>query len=145
MNGVHDRRADTGALHELAALYAVNAPEPAEQAAFEHHLPGCPRCRTERADHAEVTAHRAEAVAQDPPPALRASVLEAIRSARPLPAVPDETPAGGGAAPADTGAIIRTVPAAECFSGSTTGRPGAGIVSLDARRRRRRGLRPATT
>lgn len=64
------------------------------------------------------------------------SVLEAVHSARPLPAVQDETPAGGGAAPAEPGTILRTDPAAEGFSGSTSGRPGAGIVSLDARRRR---------
>ncbi|MEX5272266.1 anti-sigma factor domain-containing protein [Kocuria sabuli] len=143
MNGVHDRGADTGALHELVALHAVDALEPAEQAAFEHHLPGCPPCRAELADHAEVTARLAEAVAQDPPPALRASVLEAIHSTRPLPAVQDGTPDGGGAAPADTGAISRADPAAEGFSKSTTGHPGAEVVSLATRRHRRRLLSAA--
>lgn len=137
MNNILDRSADTGAPHELVALYAVDALEPAEQAAFEHHLPGCPRCRAELADHAEVTVRLAEAVAQDPPPALRASVLEAIHNTRSLPAVLGGTPAGGGGAPADTGTIFRTGPAEAGFSGSTTGRPGAEIVSLDARRRHR--------
>lgn len=135
MNDIHDL--DTGDVHDLAALYAVDALEPAEQTAFEHHLPGCPRCRAELADYAEVTAHLAQAVAQDPPPALRATVLGAIHHTRPAPAVPDEAPAEGGAAPADPGTSPGIAPGEEALPDSATGRPGAEVVSLDARRRRR--------
>lgn len=127
MNDIHDHHLDTGALHELAALYAVDALEPAEQATFEAHLPECARCQAELTDYAEVTAHLAEAVAQEPPPALRATVLGAIHHTRPLPAIPDETPSAGGAAPAETGMSPEI----------STGHPGAQVVSLDARRRRR--------
>ncbi|GAB2603588.1 anti-sigma factor [Kocuria himachalensis] len=137
MNDTHSHHMDTGAVHELAALYAVDALEPAEQAAFERHLPGCPRCQQELADYAEVTAHLAETVAQDPPPALRAAVLGAIHHTRPLPVLSDEAPTGGGAAPAAPGTSRGTDSTDEGLPGNTIGHPGAEVVSLDAHRRRR--------
>lgn len=137
MSDIHDPSVDTGDLHELAAPYAVDALEPAEEAAFEHHLPGCPRCRAELAGYAEVTAHLAQAVAQEPPPALRAAVLGAIHHPRPRTAISDEAPAGGAATPADTGTKPGTDAAEEGLPGSTPGHPGAEVVSLDAHRRRR--------
>jgi anti-sigma-K factor RskA len=140
MNDIHDHHLDPGDVHDLAALYAVDALESAEQAAFERHLPGCPRCQAELADYAEVTAHLAEAVAQDPPPALRAAVLGAIHHTRPLPVLSDETPTGGGAAPANTGTSPGAESAEKGSPGSTTGHPGAEVVSLDAHRRRRHRL-----
>lgn len=122
MNNLRDHHPETGDVHDLAALYAVDALEPAEQAAFETHLPGCPRCQAELADYAEVTAHLAQAVAQDPPPALRATVLGAIH--------------GTASSPAHSGidrteGPTRTEPAEQ---------PMAPVVSLDARRRRHRRL-----
>ncbi|MFF0905678.1 UNVERIFIED_CONTAM: anti-sigma factor [Kocuria sp. CPCC 205316] len=137
MNDIHDHHLDTGAVHDLAALYAVDALESAEQAFFETHLPGCPRCQAELADYAEVTAHLAEAMAQQPPPALRATVLDAIHHTRPLPAVPEEAPAEGGRALAGTGTSPGIAPARGALPDTATGHPGAEVVSLDAHRRRR--------
>ncbi|MGW9402933.1 anti-sigma factor [Arthrobacter sp. NPDC055585] len=71
------------ALHELAPLFAIDALEPDERAAFEQHLAGCARCQAEVADFSEVSAHLAVGAAQEPPPELRASVLGAIHGTRP--------------------------------------------------------------
>lgn len=122
MNDIHDPRPDTGDVHDLAALYAVDALEPAEQAAFETHLPGCPRCQAERADYAEVTAHLAQAVTEDPPPALRATVLGAIH--------------GTAFSPAHSGIDRTEVP----VRSGPAEPPMAPVVSLDTRRRRHRRL-----
>ncbi|MEX5270908.1 anti-sigma factor domain-containing protein [Kocuria sabuli] len=137
MSDIHDPSVDTGDLHEMVALYAVDALEPAEQAAFEHHLPGCPRCQAELADYAEVTAHLAQAVAQDPPPALRVSVLDAIHHTWSLPASSDETSAEMVAASTGTGTCPGSDAAEEGFPGGTAGSSGAEVVSLEAHRRRR--------
>jgi anti-sigma-K factor RskA len=68
-----------GDVHADAALYAVDALEPGERAAFELHLRGCAACREEVAAFGEVGAHLAAAVAEPPPPALRGDVLAAVR------------------------------------------------------------------
>ena len=70
-------------LHELAPLFAIDALEPDERAAFEKHLAGCTRCQAEVADYAEVSAHLAAGAAQEPPSELRSSVLGAIHGTRP--------------------------------------------------------------
>ncbi|MBD2763309.1 anti-sigma factor [Kocuria sp. cx-116] len=89
-----------GDLHDLSSLYAVDALDPAERAAFETHLADCPPCRAEVARYAETTAQLAAAVAQEPPPALRTSVLDAIHGTLPLPARPDTATATPAAQPA---------------------------------------------
>lgn len=122
MNDIHDPRPGTGDVHDLAALYAVDALEPAEQAVFETHLPGCPRCQAELADYAEVTVHLAQAVAQDPPPALRTAVLGAIH--------------GTASSPAHSGIDRAEVPTRTDPAES----PVAPVVFLEARRRRHRRL-----
>jgi anti-sigma factor RsiW len=72
-------------LQELLGAYALDAVEPDEVAAIERHLPTCPRCRTELADHREVAAllgyaggaapdgvwDRIIASLEEPPPAMR--------------------------------------------------------------------------
>jgi anti-sigma-K factor RskA len=68
-----------GDVHADAALYAVDALEPRERAAFELHLRGCAACREKVAAFGEAGAHLAAAVAAPPPPALRANVLAAVR------------------------------------------------------------------
>ncbi|WP_424347703.1 anti-sigma factor [Kocuria sp. CH-021] len=89
-------------VHADAALYAVDALEPGERAAFELHLRGCAACREEVAAFGEVGAHLASAVAEPPPAALRANVLAAVRG------TPQEQRSGHRAAdpadPADPGA-----------------------------------------
>lgn len=98
MNNGYTDGAGAADLHELAALYAVDALEPAERAAFEKHLARCPQCREEVAGYAEASEHLASAAAAEPPAELRASVLSAIHGIRPgtdsrLKAVPAEEPA----------------------------------------------------
>ena len=70
-------------LHVLAGLYAVNALEGDELAAFESHLAGCDDCRRDVAEFHEVAADLAGAVAVDPPPETRASVLARIATTPP--------------------------------------------------------------
>jgi hypothetical protein len=71
-------------LQELLGAYALDAVEPDEAAAIERHLPTCPRCRNELAEHREVAAllgyaggdapsgvwDRIIASLEEPPPAL---------------------------------------------------------------------------
>jgi hypothetical protein len=71
-------------VQELLGAYALDAVEPDEAAAIERHLPTCPRCRIELADHREVAAlmgyagadapsgvwDRIIASLEEPPPAL---------------------------------------------------------------------------
>lgn len=73
----------TGDVHADAVLYAVDALEPGERAAFELHLRGCAACQEEVAAFGEVGAHLASAVAEPPPAALRENVLAAVRGTRP--------------------------------------------------------------
>jgi anti-sigma factor RsiW len=68
-------------LHELSALYAVDALEGDERARFEAHLEECERCRTELPGL--LAAAAALAFAADgpvPPPALRSRILGAARA-----------------------------------------------------------------
>ncbi|MDQ1416012.1 MAG: hypothetical protein QOF81_1625 [Acidimicrobiaceae bacterium] len=80
-----ERLTEHAELQELLGAYALDAVEPDEAAAIERHLPTCPRCRTELADHREVAAllgyaggsapsglwDRIIASLEEPPPALR--------------------------------------------------------------------------
>ena len=79
MNAEHDRFQDDVGAYLLGAL------EPAEQAAFEGHLAGCPECRAE----VERLRVAAEALPRSvepfpPPPSLKRSLMEAVKEdARP--------------------------------------------------------------
>lgn len=71
------------ALHELTAAYALDALDPDEEHAYEAHLAGCERCRTDLAGFRDAAG--ALALAADPaspPPALRARILDAARAER---------------------------------------------------------------
>lgn len=65
-------------VHSLAYEYAAGSLTEADGQAFESHLPTCPDCREEVADMREIAVQLSEAVATDPPPGLRASVLGQI-------------------------------------------------------------------
>jgi anti-sigma-K factor RskA len=65
-------------LHSLAGEYAVGALSDEETRQFETHLETCPDCREEVAEMREIAVQLSEGVATDPPPALRASVLQQI-------------------------------------------------------------------
>ncbi len=65
-------------LHELAAVYAIGALDPTEEAEFEAHLKSCDRCRRDLLDFAGVIEGVARASAVGPPPELRTRVLDEI-------------------------------------------------------------------
>jgi anti-sigma-K factor RskA len=70
-------------VHDLTAAYALDALSPQEAEAYEQHLGQCERCREELAGLSEATTALAYgAVAPEPPPRLRASILDAAREER---------------------------------------------------------------
>ena len=76
-------------LHDDAAAYALDALDPAEQAAFEQHLAGCADCTAEVADLRGTAALLVLSTDVPPlPPTLRASVLAGIAGVEQLPALP---------------------------------------------------------
>lgn len=76
-------------LHVLVGAYALDALEEREQIAFEAHLAGCPVCAAELAEFHDTAALLGSAMAADPPPQLRASVLDAAaRTTQERPVVP---------------------------------------------------------
>jgi hypothetical protein len=70
--------------HSAVGSYATDALSPAERAEFETHLTGCISCRLEVAEYAEALAELTPLMATQPPAALRNSVLNAIRTVRPM-------------------------------------------------------------
>ncbi|MEO3829077.1 anti-sigma factor [Actinomadura sp. B10D3] len=76
-------------LHALAGAYALDAIDDAEERRlFESHLAGCETCETELREFRATTARLGMAVAEAPPPRLRAQVLADIRNVRQLPPAP---------------------------------------------------------
>ncbi len=68
-------------LHELSALYALDALDQEERARFEGHLDGCERCQEELGGLRDAAGSLAFAVeAQAPPAELRARILTAARA-----------------------------------------------------------------
>ncbi|QGN58769.1 anti-sigma factor domain-containing protein [Nostocoides sp. HKS02] len=72
-------------IHGLSGAYAVDALDPEERMAFEQHLAQCPECQAEVASLRATATNLSALSATQPPPALRASVLAAITTVRPLP------------------------------------------------------------
>jgi len=69
-------------LHGLVGLYVVDALDDDERARFEEHLAACEACAAEVAEFQATTSRLAALTAEEPPPALRASVLERIGTTR---------------------------------------------------------------
>jgi anti-sigma factor RsiW len=68
-------------LHELSALYALDALSGDDRSRFEEHLEGCDRCREEMAGLRGAASALAFAVEGPPPPgALRGRILDAARA-----------------------------------------------------------------
>jgi anti-sigma factor RsiW len=72
-------------IHALSGAYALNALSDLERAEFERHLMTCDSCRAEADSLLDAAAHLADVSATPPPPDLRAQVLGAATSVRPLP------------------------------------------------------------
>jgi len=80
-------------VHALAAAYALDALDPREAAAFEGHLESCDSCPDELRGMHQTLAQLSDSVAEAPPEALRARVLEnanrtpQLDSAQPVPVI----------------------------------------------------------
>ncbi|MFB7267769.1 anti-sigma factor [Streptomyces nojiriensis] len=72
-------------LHILAALYALDALDPAERAEFDAHLTGCDGCREDVADFLATAARLAASAAQAPPAAMKQRTMTAADHVRQLP------------------------------------------------------------
>jgi anti-sigma factor RsiW len=71
-------------LHDLTAAYALDALGPDDALAYEQHLAGCERCQEELASLGAAAGSLAYAVLPvEPPPALRARILQAAHDERP--------------------------------------------------------------
>jgi len=87
-------RRRTAALHTLVGAYVMDAVPPADRAAFERHLGGCPACQDEVRGLREATARLGAAASIEPRPELRAQTLGAATRLRQAPPPVDEPHAG---------------------------------------------------
>ncbi len=69
-------------LHSLIGPYALGALDEDERDTFESHLDACPTCAEELGGFVATTVRLGEAVAVEPPAALRASILAATAQTR---------------------------------------------------------------
>jgi anti-sigma-K factor RskA len=69
-------------IHAAAGAYALHALDELERVRFEAHLTRCATCRQDVEDFQATAQLLGAAVAEQPPPALRAEVLTAIRDVR---------------------------------------------------------------
>jgi anti-sigma-K factor RskA len=82
---------DNESVHALTGAYVLDALEPGELTAFQAHLLVCPDCREEVRSLRAATLRIPAVSAIEPPPELRASVLDAIAGVRPLPPLPEQS------------------------------------------------------
>jgi anti-sigma-K factor RskA len=68
----------TSDIHSLSGAYALDAVDDLERAAFERHLRECEACALEVGELRETVSRLADTAAVEPPPSLRASVLDAV-------------------------------------------------------------------
>jgi anti-sigma-K factor RskA len=80
-------------IHALSGAYAVDALDEAERTQFERHLETCPECRAEVRSFCETAAMISHSSTETPPASLRASLLAAIGTVRPLPPEASDGPA----------------------------------------------------
>jgi anti-sigma factor RsiW len=73
--------------HTSTGAYAADALPPEERAEVEQHLAVCPACAHEVAEMRAALTRLADAVAEPPPPALRARVLGEVARTRQQPPV----------------------------------------------------------
>ena len=120
----------TTSIHALSGAYVVDALDDDERAGFEAHLPGCRDCQVEVAELRRAASELAHEVAEEPPAALRASVLSAISAVRPL---PPETSSQAPATHSHVTAVRHETPSSD----DDHPRSADGVV-VPLRRKRRR-------
>ena len=69
-------------IHDLSGAYALDALDDIERARFAAHLAKCQTCQRDVTEFRAAATHLGRAVSEAPPPALRASVLDAIGDVR---------------------------------------------------------------
>lgn len=125
---------------ELAAGYALDALEPAEEQTFLRHASDCPECTQMLASYREVAAAIASVVppAAEPSPQLADRIMATVRTGQnPGGAPVSPVPTG----PADAGAAPAPAEQADTTAGAPAQQqPSPEVVPL---RPRRRWLRPA--
>lgn len=72
-------------VHALTGAYVLDAVSDDERAVVERHLGDCGACRQEVAELRETATRLGTAVATDPPPRLKGSVMAQVRSTRQAP------------------------------------------------------------
>ena len=79
-------------LHTLVGLYVVDALDDEERSRFEAHLTDCAACSEEVAEFRATTGRLSGLMAENPPPALRATIMERVAGTRQVSPVdePDE-------------------------------------------------------
>ncbi|KUG53503.1 hypothetical protein AVL62_01540 [Serinicoccus chungangensis] len=82
-------------VHAHALAYAIHALDEEEQQEFEAHLAGCPSCQDEVAALRETVGVLSDDLAVDPPPGLRARVLQQVADEAAGPARPEVDGAAG--------------------------------------------------
>jgi len=68
----------TADLHALVGAFALDALDPVERDEFESHLESCDNCRLEAAELCATAARLGSVAELQPPPAMRARVLDAV-------------------------------------------------------------------
>ena len=79
-------------IHMLAGAYALDALPLEERDFFARHLAACEACRADVADYQATAARLGGAVAESPPPQLRARVLDAVDQVRQVSPSPPPEP-----------------------------------------------------
>jgi anti-sigma-K factor RskA len=143
---------DIPEIEELIGAYALDALEPDERQVVDQHLPTCPRCRAELADHLEVAAMlgntgapapdglwaRISASLEESPPALRLAVTP-LASDVGGPASPTSSTARAGAPapvvdlPARRGGLNRWLAGAVAAAVLVIGALGVQVVRENQR------------
>lgn len=124
-------------IHGLSGAYAVDAVDGDERARFEEHLAVCSQCRAEVESLRAATTHLAGMTDAAPPAHLRAAVLQAITSVRPLPPAVD-APAHQPGEPAHQPGEPADQPATAAPEASTPADPRhPGPADLETRRAER--------
>jgi len=114
-----------GTIHELAALYALDALDEDETVTFEAHLASCEACLRDVDSYRETTTVLGQAVSATPPEGLRSSVLAHVST----------TPQDPIAEPTDGPPLSRT--GSDAAIGAT-GSSDTNVVAIEGRRTRTR-------
>lgn len=110
-------------IHALSGAYAVDALDEHERALFERHLAECADCRAEVDSLRAAAASLAETTSVAPPAHLRADVLAAIGTVRPLPPLPRQLDQAHGRGRRFRGLLVAAAAVAVVGTGVVVSQP----------------------